>query len=179
MSHRGRARREAHSGSRPAFVTATSTRSGSGLVIPHAAIAFLAVAAVAVVTGGAVAAVTAPLELEHGSWAAAYLVLVVGVGQAILGIGQAATSAEPPSQRRIVLELGLFELSSAAVLLGTAASSPVTVTIGSALLVLALLAFAGPALGGRAGIVRLLYLAMLAVLLVSIPIGVALSWARS
>ena len=38
-----------------------------------------------VVLGGLVAAVTEPLDLTHGSWVAAYLVLVGGVGQGAMG----------------------------------------------------------------------------------------------
>ena len=52
------------------------------------AVAFGAVALLCVVAGGLVAAVTGPLRLEHGSWAAAYLVLVGGVAQGALGIAQ-------------------------------------------------------------------------------------------
>ena len=48
-----------------------------------------------IVLGGLVAAVTGPLELEQGSWAAAYLVLVVGVAQVVVGLAPAFFAARP------------------------------------------------------------------------------------
>src|SRR5699024_5863020 len=53
-----------------------------------------------VLTGGLTAAVTGPLGLEHGSWSAAFQVLVRGVLQGVLGIappGPPAAACSWPS----------------------------------------------------------------------------------
>ena len=57
---------------------------------------FLVLGSVGVVLGGLLAAVTGPLALPMGSWAAAYLVLVVGVGQIVLAGGQAFVGGSDP-----------------------------------------------------------------------------------
>jgi hypothetical protein len=56
---------------------------------------FLATAAAMVVAGGSVAAVNGASSFAHGSWLAAYLVLVGGVAQLLLGIGILAFAPEP------------------------------------------------------------------------------------
>src|SRR5664280_2796146 len=67
-----------------------------------AALPFAAVGAACIVAGGLVAAVSAPAPSEHASWAAAYLVLVVGVAQAALGVGQALLALRVPSRRNVI-----------------------------------------------------------------------------
>ena len=42
---------------------------------------------------------------EHGSWLAAFLVLVAGVAQIALAVGQAMLAPRPPSSRTLVTEL--------------------------------------------------------------------------
>ena len=49
----------------------------------------LAAGGVSIVAGGVVAAVTGPTDWDHGSWVAAFLVLVAGVAQLGVGAGQA------------------------------------------------------------------------------------------
>ncbi|TAL95934.1 MAG: hypothetical protein EPN69_05000 [Rhodanobacter sp.] len=53
------------------------------------ALPFLVVCALAIVGGGALAAAMAHAPSRKLMWAVAYLVLVVGVTQAALGVGQA------------------------------------------------------------------------------------------
>ena len=52
----------------------------------------LIVGGVGVISGGLVAAITGPTSWQHGSWVAAFLVLVVGVGQIGIASGQALVS---------------------------------------------------------------------------------------
>lgn len=141
----------------------------------RAARSFVLVAGTAIVVGGLVAGVTGPLELEHGSWAAAYLVLVVGVGQLVLGVGQAALGRTPPSPPLRSWQIGLYNVANAAVLLGTFAGSAASVLTGGVLLLGALVLFLSGTRGAPPGVWTALYRLMTAVLAVSIPIGLALS----
>ena len=66
---------------------------------------------------------TAPAPSEHGSWAAAYLMLVCGVAQLDLGIRQALLAPGTPSLR--VIAVGPDGTpGNAAILAGTLPGSP-------------------------------------------------------
>lgn len=84
------------------------------------AAAFGAVALLCVVAGGLVAAVTGPLHLGHGSWAAAYLVLVGGVAQGASGISQYFLAPKSYIGWKVLAELVAWNSASAAVIAGTA-----------------------------------------------------------
>ena len=62
------------------------------------ALGLLVAGAASIVLGGLVAAVTGPLELEHGSWAAAYLVLVSGVAQWVMGEARSWRPGSPSAK---------------------------------------------------------------------------------
>ena len=149
--------------------------------VPPAVRPFLAVGVGAVVTGGLDAAASRPAGWERGSWTAAFLVLVVGVGQVGLAIGQSASGRRVVSTRTIVIELGSVNVGASLVIAGTLSSSPVIATIGSVLFALALVVFAHQSRGrrGERGWLQRVYLTLLAVLVVSTPIGIALSWLRA
>jgi hypothetical protein len=133
----------------------------------------------AIVAGGLAAAVTGPTEWGHGSWTAAFLVLVMGVAQIGLGAGQARLAAAPPSMDLAVRQCALWNGGGLAVIAGTLLTAPVAVSIGSAALfaALGLSAFAVRRTGEKSALL-LLYRTLLIVLLVSIPIGTALAWVR-
>ncbi len=141
----------------------------------RAARPFVLVAGAAIVLGGLTAAVSGPLGVEHGSWAAAYLVLVVGVGQLVLGVGQAALREVPPAPSLRAWQLGLYDAGSAAVLVGTFVSVPAVVLVGGAVLLAALVLFLAGTRGTPAGRWTVLYRLMATVLVISVPIGLALS----
>jgi hypothetical protein len=155
---------------------------------PGPATVLTAIGVCSVVLGGLVAAVTAPLGLAHGSWLAAYLVLVGGVTQCAMG---QARFRRPDLLRRpglSWLQIGCWNVGNAGVIGGTLAGAPLVVDLGSALLVVALtVAFqaarrgAGPA-GSAAGrgsrLVDRAYRTLLLVLALSIPAGMALSHLR-
>lgn len=134
---------------------------------------------VAIVLGGLVAAVTGPLDWAKGSWAAAYLVLVVGVAQYVMG---RMRPAGPRPDRQGWAQVAGWDLGSLLVIGGTLAATPALVTVGSALLAvaLALALLADLRAPERARTwVTWGYGAMLIVLLVSIPVGTVLSHLRS
>lgn len=156
---------------------------------------FAVLGTLCVVAGGLVAAATAPTPSEHGSWAAAYLVLVAGVAQVGLGVGQAALAVRMPSVASRTAEFVAWNCGNALVIAGTLAGVTALVDAGGALLVatLALLvrgvrgARRTPVVadatttraGGRSEGPRRLPLyafrVLVLILLVSIPIGLILA----
>lgn len=145
------------------------------------AMAFGAAALLCIVAGGLVAAVTSPLHLEHGSWAAAYLVLVGGVAQGALGVSQYFLAPRRFSGWKIVAELIAWNGASAAVIGGTLIANPWVVDAGGVLLMVSLaLMFAtvrGPA--SMAGWALWGYRALVVVVGLSIPIGLVLAHLRA
>jgi hypothetical protein len=134
-----------------------------------------------VVAGGLVAAGTSVAPSEHGSWLAAYLVLVAGVAQVALVLGQAMLAPRPPSSRTVVTELIAWNAGSAAVAAGTLAGLTLLVDIGGALLLLTLALLVRAVRGADRDADRTNRWAMLAYrllvlcLAVSIPIGLWLA----
>lgn len=131
------------------------------------------------VAGGLVAAATAPAPSTHASWAAAYLVLVAGVAQVALGLGQAVLAPHVPSMRRVIAQAGVWNAGNAAVLAGTLTGVTPVVDAGGALLVLGLALLAG---GVRGAVPhrerrwpRYGFLVLVLLLLVSIPVGLVLA----
>lgn len=139
----------------------------------------LAAGAVSIIAGGIAAAVTGPTGWEHGSWVAAFLVLVGGVAQIGLAVGQAGLAAGPLRSRGVLVECVLWNAGCLTVIAGTLVSSPVAVAIGSAPLV-ATLAMSSQAVRRPVGHPRLTLASriLVVVLLASIPVGVALAWMR-
>ena len=118
-----------------------------------AALPFVAIGGACIVAGGLVAAVTASSPTEHGTWAVAYLVLVAGVAQVLLGVGQALLAPQVPSPRMVAVAVALVNLSTIAVIAGTLAGFTPVVDAGGALLVAALFlllrSVRGSAVSGR------------------------------
>lgn len=150
----------------------------------------LVVGALCVIAGGLVAAVTGPLALVHGSWSAAYLVLVAGVAQISLTGGQAMLAQwarHPVGRRLFIVEFAGWNLGNVAVITGTLWGTTLLVNVGGALLVIALgaLLVATRSGFGQVDVRRGRRVALLAVrglvalLLVSIPIGLWLAHARA
>lgn len=129
-----------------------------------------------IIAGGLVAAATAPAPSTHGSWAAAYLVLVAGAAQVVLGLGQAVLAPVAPSRRVVTNEVVVWNTANAAVIAGTLLGLAALLYAGSALLVLGLGVFLhsthspGRPAPGLLWAYRLLTL----LLLVSIPVGLVL-----
>jgi hypothetical protein len=135
---------------------------------------------VSIIAGGLTAAVTGPTGWERGSWVAAFLVLVAGAGQIGIGVGQSQLTSTPLSVRSGAGACVLWNSGCALVIAGTLLSSPVAVTLGGAPLVAVLVMAATSVRGGaRRSHLALAYRAFLIILLVSVPVGLALAWARN
>jgi hypothetical protein len=119
---------------------------GSAWQLPDGyAWAFVVVAGAMIVAGGLVAAINSAVPFAHGSWLAAYLVLVCGVAQLLLGVGCLGLPAPRLSARLRGLQLGLWNLGNVAVAGGVLGDSLGLVAAGS---VMVLGALAGFAVGG-------------------------------
>lgn len=138
---------------------------------------FAVLAAVLIVAGGMVAAVNSAAPFAHGSWLAAYLVLVGGSAQVVLGLGRLVLPAPQPSSRLIAVELVGWNLGSLAVPAGVLSGVTALVMLGSVILLVAL---AGFAIGARAwprdGRVRVIgYHGVILMLAVSVVVGSVLA----
>lgn len=145
------------------------------------AIAFRGLATLWVITGGLVAAGTSPLGLEHGSWSAAFQVLVGGVLQAALGIAQQALAARRPSRRVLLVEILTWNVGCLAVIAGTLLTAPLLVDAGGLALVATMVLMIRAVGRGAKGPAWALwtYRAVFVVTLVSIPIGLLLAHLRA
>lgn len=142
---------------------------------------------VCIVAGGLLAAVTGPLGLAHGSWAAAYLVLVGGVGQLALG-WVPGVLARPTAGRSAWAVVITWNTGNLLVLGGTIAGVTLGVDAGSVLLAGALLLALVALSGWRGGlppdrsrwvlVLGWAYLGLLLLLVVSIPVGLVLAHLR-
>lgn len=128
-----------------------------------------------IVAGGFVAAIVATNPSENGIWASAYLVLVVGVAQVALGLGQAWLAAVPPSRQAVAAEVAIFNLGNAAVIGGTLIDRTWLVDIGGVLLIAALAMYLGATRRARGGWLLAAYRVLIAFVLVSIPVGLILA----
>lgn len=139
----------------------------------------LAVALVCTIAGGLVAAVTAHAPTRSASWASAYLVLVGGVATLGLAMGRGILSPDRVPGGRLTGELATWLAGNALVVIGTLAELTWLVDVGGALLVAALALVALGVRGGRGpGWLQGLFAALVAVLLVSIPVGLFLARLR-
>ena len=147
------------------------------LVVDRWTQAFLSFAGVMIVAGGTVAAVDSAAPFGHGSWLAAYLVLVGGVSQIVLSAGQLALGASRLNPAFPPAELMLWNLGSLAVPAGVLADVSLLVTAGSIALLAALALFATGAGGMRreARVRSVLYLAIVVGLAVSVGVGSAIA----
>ncbi|MEZ5322269.1 MAG: hypothetical protein R2698_09385 [Microthrixaceae bacterium] len=171
--------------------TATPSTPGEGRVVTRAAVRrmvqrwssavpFVAVGAVSIVAGGLVAAVARPTGFEMGSWLAAFLVLVAGVAQIGFGAGQAWLADEPPRPDTVQIELASFNLGLVGTAVGSIASLPLVTTLSAIPVVLALGLFLREVLHSTANPrwVRVLYQGLVALVLLSTPVGLILAWLR-
>ena len=102
---------------------------------------FVVIAVLAIVGGGSVSAALAHAPTRHVMWLVAYLVLVVGVAQLCLGVGQARLARLQPATGLLLAECGLFNAGNVLVMAGTLAGHVAWVSVGSLLLITALALF--------------------------------------
>jgi hypothetical protein len=141
------------------------------------ALTFFLIGAVFVVLGGLVAAASTPLRFEAGPWLAAYLVLVCGVAQCLFGIVRRYVAPAPVTGVGFAVELACWNAGNAAVVVGDLVRIPVVVAVGGALLAVVLVLQLAHLRHVAAGMrwAAWLYGVVVAVLLVSIPIGILLA----
>ena len=161
----------------PHALRRTADSRGRGLILDRSTVMFLASASVLIVAGGAVAAVNSAAPFGHGSWLAAYLVLVGGVSQGVLAAGRLALHAPPLTRALPPAQLALWNIGSLAVPAGVLGDAPTLVTAGSVALLWALALFAAEARGRRREVRgrAVVYLAFVIGLAVSVVIGSALA----
>lgn len=138
---------------------------------------FAAAGGTMIVAGGLVAAINSAAPFAHGSWLAAYLVLVGGVAQLLLGVGCLGLPAPRLSARLRRTQLGLWNVGNAAVAGGVLGDLVGLVVGGSLVLLGALAGFAlgaGPASSNARGRLILYRVAILG-LGVSVVIGSVLA----
>lgn len=141
---------------------------------------FRAFGAVWIIAGGLVAAVTGPLDLDKGSWAAAFCVLVAGVAQYTLGVVQAALVSKPPTVRRTTAQLATWNAGCAIVILGTTTGILFLVHVGGLLLAASLVLLIITVRDESEPRWALFtYRALLIIILASIPIGLAIAHVRA
>jgi hypothetical protein len=148
--------------------------------VNRSAAPFLAIGGAGILAGGLVSAASAASPSYLASWTVAYLVLVVGFAQVLLGIGQAQLAARRPPAALVLAEVLAFNLANVAVVAGSLASLVVLTWVGALLIVVAMALFIWAARGGPTGNRGLLWLyrAMIVLLLVSAPIGIILAHSR-
>lgn len=141
---------------------------------------FIVIGALGILCGGLLSAISAAAPTYLASWAVAYLVLVVGFAQLLLGIGQDQLAVRRPSAGLVAAEVLSFNLANLAVLVGSLTTAVVLTWTGAALMVVAMALFIWAARGSASRHRWLLHLfrAMIVVLLVSAPIGIILAHSR-
>jgi hypothetical protein len=138
---------------------------------------FFLIGSAFVVVGGLVAAASTPLRLASGPWLAAYLVLVCGVAQCLFGIVRRWVAPSGTGAPGFVVELVFWNAGNAGVVVGDLTGSLAVVGLGGALLVVVLVLQLVHLRRTPPGVrwAAWLYGIVVAVLLVSIPVGVTLA----
>lgn len=139
----------------------------------------IAVGYLAIFAGGIIAAITAPLGLEKGSWLAAYLILVAGLAQLLLSHQCQILHVRLPAARASWIQLSFFVAGNVAVIIGSLLSQPIVVNLGGIGLIGALgiairNAAAAPQVW-RKWALQLFYAAVV----ISVPIGLVLAHMRA
>lgn len=138
---------------------------------------FLATALVAMLAAGFTAAATAHAPTRLLMWMVAYLVLVVGVAQGVLGLGQALLPVRLPSPRWHAGEWVLFNAGNVGVIAGTLRGSTAWVAVGTVLFVASLVAFLVGVRGAGRGWLLLVFRAVLVITCIGAYVGLGLSLA--
>lgn len=143
-------------------------------------------ATILIIAGGLISAINSFAPFDHGSWLAAYLVLVGGVAQGALAYGRVAIGAKPLSRAANLRLLVLWNFGSLVVPLGVLAEIGLAIGLGSVALLAALGIYSRGvgvtgATAAASGTVRLshlgpvLYLVFVIALAISVLIGLLLA----
>lgn len=153
--------------------------TASTLRLDRCSLTFAGLAGAFVVAGGLVAAVDSAAPFAHGAWLAAYLVLVGGVAQLVLGLGRLALPGREPSPRLRRAQATLWSIGSLVVPAGVLGDVLAVVLLGSVVLLVALGGFAaGTGMGDAPARARgrtLAYRAVILALGASVVVGSVLA----
>lgn len=141
----------------------------------HGAWLFAGTGAVAIVVAGALSAALAHAPTRAAMWLTAYLVLVVGVAQIGLGVGQARLASRPPKSALLGSQWLLFNGANALVVAGRLLGRPAAVVLGAVVLAVALGLFLRGVRGAGGGWLPWAYRLLVALLACSALVGVGLS----
>lgn len=141
---------------------------------------FLITGVAGMIGGGFVAAVAGAVDWKLGAWTAAFVVLVVGMAQTVLGIAQAALAPVLLDRSRIVGQWVAWNLGCAGVIAGTQLDATGIVVAGCVLFLgaLGLSEVAVRPHSGLTGTPRtllMIYRVLLVLLLISVFVGIVLS----
>jgi heme A synthase len=108
---------------------------------------------------------------------AAFLALVLGLAQALIGTARVLLPPRPPEVATTTSEALAFDAAGLAVLAGTLLDRPAVTTAGGALLLGVLVVWArAERRSVLRGPWRWVFRGMVSVLALSVPVGVALAW---
>jgi hypothetical protein len=131
--------------------------------------------ALAIIAAGLIAAAVAYHPTMPIVWMVAYLVLVAGVVQYVLGTAQAALAAAPPATAVLWGEWILLNLGHAGVIAGTLTGRFGLLIAGTVLYDLAMLGFGWSVRDGTPGPRRIGYWLLILAMLASSLVGVSLT----
>lgn len=143
-----------------------------------AALPFVVTATLAQLGAGILAATTAHAPNRNVLWTVAFLILVVGMAQFVLGAGQAIMRRQPPGTRSLTLQWLLFNGGSAAVIAGTICDVFPLVATGTMAFLLSLLMFHLAVRNVTQRWLLLAYQLVLAIAATGASIGLVLAWFR-
>ena len=129
----------------------------------------------AILAAGALSAALAHAPTRAAMWLTAYLVLVVGVAQIALGVGQARLASRPLTPALLGSEWLLFNGANALVISGRLLVRPNAVAVGAVVLAMALGLFLRGVRGAGGGWLFRVYSLLVALLACSALVGVGLS----
>lgn len=151
------------------------TAPPSSIPIRRTALPSWVIGAACIIGAGVVAAATAHDPTQHALWAVAYLVLVCGVAQIVLGAGQARFTGDRVDPRTQVAQLVTWNVGNAAVIAGTIGNWLWLTDVGGVLLVIALASYLWVTRRARRELLVFGYWVVVAIVLVSIPVGLVLA----
>lgn len=142
---------------------------------------FVVIGSISIVLGGAVSAASAPSPSYTASWAVAYVVLVAGMAQLALGLGQARLAVKQPSATMIAAEVITLNVANIAVLVGTIMIWTILTDVGGGLFIIALALFVWAVRAAHAHNKWMLYgfRVVIAICIVTTPIGLVIASVRA
>lgn len=140
----------------------------------QASLPFRVIAVLAIIAAGLIAAAVAYSPTRPVIWMVAYLVLVAGVVQYVLGVAQAAIAVPVPSPGVVWGQWVLLNLGHAGVVGGTLLGSFWLLVLGTLLYDLAVIWLAVAVRGGAPGMRRTGYWLLTLAMVASSLIGVVL-----